>query len=84
MRPARPRSETMLPMACRPVSLPRVLPGPGDARSPRAAGQLNDHDHRVARAKGERGWRSHDHAGESCYVIAWRFAAERAIAGRGS
>lgn len=62
-------------MAYRPVSLPLVLASFGDVYSPRTVGQLNDYDLRVAHAKGELGWHSHDYTDEFFYVIAGQFAA---------
>jgi len=61
-------------MANRPVSLPQILASFGAVCSQRTVGRLNDYDLRVAHAKAEHCWQSHDHTDEFFHVIAGRFA----------
>jgi len=56
-----------------PVSLSQALASFGDIYSPRIVGRVNDYDVKIAHARGEHVWHTHQHTDEFFLVIDGRF-----------
>ena len=60
-------------MTLTPVSLSQALALFGDIYSPRIVGRVNDYDVKIAHARGEHVWHTHQHTDEFFLVIDGRF-----------
>jgi mannose-6-phosphate isomerase-like protein (cupin superfamily) len=70
-------------MEPRPVNIDDALAQFDEIYSPRIIGQVNDYDVRIAHARGEHVWHTHDHTDEFFLVLGGQFSISLRDAGGG-
>jgi mannose-6-phosphate isomerase-like protein (cupin superfamily) len=70
-------------MEPRPVNIDDALAQFDEIYSPRIIGQVNDYDVRIAHARGEHVWHTHDHTDEFFLVLGGEFSISLRDAGGG-
>jgi mannose-6-phosphate isomerase-like protein (cupin superfamily) len=70
-------------MEPRPVNIDYALAQFDEIYSPRIIGRVNDYDVRIAHARGEHVWHTHDHTDEFFLVLSGQFSVSLRDAGGG-